>query len=176
MINSSVNARIKAVRKEKGLKQAEFGKLIGLTQGGVSYIEQEGTTITEQNITIICQKFRVRREWLTNGEGEMFNDGEPGIFAEFAKEYQLSLPEQQLTRYLVHLSHAEREQILNLLEHMCQALQEGRRMEQELAAKEGRQMERAELHRQADEALDRAEQRARIHDRIDEGCELAKKR
>lgn len=130
MINSSVNARIKAVRKEKGLKQAEFGKLIGLTQGGVSYIEQEGTTITKQNITIICQKFRVRREWLTNGEGEMFNDGKPGIFAEFAKEYELSLPEQQLTRYLVHLSHVEREQILNLLEHMCQALQEGRSMEQ----------------------------------------------
>ncbi|MBQ6481719.1 MAG: helix-turn-helix domain-containing protein [Anaerolineaceae bacterium] len=130
MKNFSINARIKAVRKKNGLKQAEFGKLIGLTQGGVSYIEQGGNPITEQNIIIICQKFRVRREWLETGEGEMFNDGEPGIFAEFAKVYQLSLPEQHLTRYLVHLSHSEREQILSLLEHMCQALQEGRRLEQ----------------------------------------------
>lgn len=154
MKNFSVNSRIKAVRKNKGLKQAEFGKLIGLTQGGVSYIEHEGNTIAEQNITIICQKFRVRREWLDTGEGEMFNDGEPVIFAEFAKEYELSLPEQQLTRYLVRLSHTEREQILNLLDHMCHALQEGRRMEQEQDGQEIRQTERAELHRQADEAMD----------------------
>lgn len=175
MENSSVNARIKAVRKAKGLKQAEFGKQIGLTQGGVSYIEQEGVTITEQNITIICQIFRVRREWLETGEGEMFNDGEPGIFAEFAKEYQLSLPEQQLTKYLVHLSHAERDQILDLLEHMTEALQEGRRMEQELVAHAGRQTERAELHRQADDAMDRAEAREKIHRQIDAGIDLAEK-
>lgn len=176
MKNFSINSRIKAVRKNNGLKQAEFGKLIGLTQGGVSYIEQEGNTIKEQNITIICQKFRVRREWLETGEGEMFNNWEPGIFAEFAKEYELSLPEQQLTRYLVRLSHTEREQILNLLDHMCHALQEGRCMEQEQDGQEIRQTERAELHRQADEAMDRAEARAKIHDIIDEGCELAKKR
>ena len=175
MKNFSVNSRIKAVRKNKGLKQAEFGKLIGLPQGGVSYIEQEGNTITEQNITIICQKFRVRREWLETGEGEMFNDGKPGIFAEFAKEYELSLPEQQLTRYLVFLSHTEREQILNILEHMTEALQEGRRMEQEQVGQKSHQIDRAELHRQADEAMDRAEARAKIHDIIDECCVLAKK-
>ena len=176
MSNTSINARVKAVRKAKRLKQAEFGAAIGLKQVAISIMEQEGRTVTEQNIAMICQKFHVRREWLETGEGEMFNVGETGIFAEFAKEYQLSLPEQQLTRYLVHLSHAEREQILSLLEHMTQALQEGRRMEQELAAQESRQTELAELHRQADEAMDRAEARAKIHNKIDEGCALAKKR
>lgn len=174
-MEKTINSRVKAVRKAKRMSQAEFGEAIGLKQGAISRIEQDGVPITEQNIAIICKTFRLRREWLETGEGEMFNDGEPGIFAEFAKEYQLSLPEQQLTRYLVHLSHTEREQILNLLEHMCQALQEGRRMEQKLAAQDGRP-QAAELHRQADEAMDRAEARARIHDKIDAGCELAKKR
>lgn len=129
-MEKTINSRVKAIRKAKRMSQAEFGEGIGLKQGAISRIEQDGVPITEQNIAMICQKFRVRREWLETGEGEMCNDGEPGIFAEFTKEYQLSLPEQQLTRYLVHLSHTEREQILNLLEHMCQALQEGRNMEQ----------------------------------------------
>lgn len=126
----SINARIKAVRKAKGLKQASFGATIGLTQGGVSYIEQEGVSITEQNIELICQKFRVRREWLETGEGEMFNTGEPGIFREFAKEYELSLPEQQVAKYLLKLSHAERERILAHLSRIAIALQNGRKMEQ----------------------------------------------
>lgn len=151
-METSINSRIKAVRKAKKMSQAEFGKAICLKQGAISRIEHDGVPITEQNIAIICKTFRVRREWLETGEGEIFNNGEPVIFAEFAKEYQLSLPEQQLTRYLVRLSHTEREQILNLLEHMTEALQEGRRMEQEQAGQESRQTERAELHRQADEA------------------------
>jgi len=175
-MQETINTRIKDLRLTLRYKQSEFGEKIGIKASAVGRMEQEGSSVTEQSIMLICQKFRVRREWLETGEGEMFYYGEPEIFAEFAKEYQLSLPEQQLTRYLVHLSHTEREQILSLLEHMCQALQEGRRMEQELAAQESRHTERAELHRQADEAMDRAEARAKIHDRIDEGCELAKKR
>ena len=174
-MQETINTRIKDLRLALRYKQSEFGEKIGIKASAVGRMEQEGSSVTEQSIMLICQKFRVRREWLETGEGEMFSVGEPGIFAEFAKEYQLSLPEQQLTRYLVHLSHAEREQILSLLEHMCQALQEGRRMEQELAAQDSRP-QAAELHRQADEAMDRAEARARIHDKIDEGCELAKKR
>lgn len=174
-MEKTINCRVKAVRKAKRMSQAEFGEAIGLKQGAISRIEQDGVPITEQNIAIICKTFRVRREWLETGEGEMFNDGEPGIFAEFAKEYQLSLPEQQLTRYLVHLSHAEREQILNLLEHMTAALQEGRRMDQELAAQNGRHTERAELHRQADVSMDEAEARAKVHKQIDAGIDLAEK-
>lgn len=129
MEKNFLNSRIKAVRKAKGLNQASFGKAIGLTQGGVSYIEQEGSTVTEQNIAIICQKFRVNRYWLESGEGEMFNTGEPGIFAEFAKEYELSLPEQQVAKYLLKLSHAERERILTHLSRIALALQEGRKLE-----------------------------------------------
>jgi transcriptional regulator with XRE-family HTH domain len=130
MEKNFLNTRIKAIRKAKGLNQASFGKAIGLTQGGVSYIEQEGSTVTEQNISIICQKFRVNRHWLESGEGEMFNTGEPGIFAEFAKEYELSLPEQQVAKYLLKLSHSERERILAHLSRIAIALQNGRKMEQ----------------------------------------------
>ncbi|MBQ1807974.1 MAG: helix-turn-helix domain-containing protein [Selenomonas sp.] len=128
---TTINARVKAIRKSKRLNQSEFGKIIGLKQGGVSAMEQEGATVTEQNISLICQKFRVSRDWLEKGEGDMFIEGEPGIFREFAKEYQLSIPEQHVAKYLLKLSHTERDQILRHLCRIAAAMQEGRKQERE---------------------------------------------
>ncbi len=139
----SINARVKAIRKAKGLNQAEFGKAISLKQGGVSYIEQEGNTVTEQNISLICQKFRVRREWLVDGEGEMFLSGEPGIFAEFAKEYKLTSQEQEVAKYLLGLSEGERANIMHYLQNIAAAMERGRQADAKAA----------EYHRQLDEAL-----------------------
>ena len=139
----SINARVKAVRKAKGLNQAEFGKVISLKQGGVSYIEQEGNTVTEQNISLICQKFRVSREWLVDGEGEMFVSGEPGIFAEFAREYKLSAQEQEVAKYLLGLSEGERANIMHYLQNIAAAMERGRQADAKAA----------EYHRQLDEAL-----------------------
>lgn len=130
MLLSSINARVKAVRKAKRLNQTEFGEVIGLKQMGVSNMEQEGNTVTKKNIFLICQKFNVSLDWLEKGEGEMFNTGESGIFREFAKKYELSIPEQQVAKYLLKISHAEREHILHHLERIALALREGRKIEQ----------------------------------------------
>ncbi len=143
----SINARVKAIRKAKRLNQTEFGKAIGLKQMGVSNMEQEGGTVTDKNILLICQKFHVSRDWLETGEGEMFLEGEPGIFREFAKEYQLTIPEQQVAKYLLKLSHEERDQILRHLGRIAAALQEGRKMEREAHQK---QLEEKETQNYAD--------------------------
>ena len=128
---TSINARVKAVRTAKRLNQSEFGEAIGLKQVSVSKLEQEGNTVTDKNILLICQKFRVSRDWLEKGEGEMFVIGESGIFREFAKQYQLSIPEQHVAKYLLKLSHAERDQILRYLCRIAAAMQEGRKQERE---------------------------------------------
>ena len=128
-MGQTINARIKAIRKAKKLNQTEFGKAIGLKQMAISNIEQDGGTVTKKNILLICQKFHVSQQWLETGKGEMFLTGEPGIFSEFAKEYELSLPEQQVAKYLLKLSHSERERILTHLSRIALALQEGRKLE-----------------------------------------------
>ncbi len=147
----SINARIKTLRKAQRLSQAEFGENIGLKQVAVSNLEKEGNTVTEQNITLICQRFRVRREWLVDGEGEMFISGEPGIFAEFAKEYKLTSQEQEVAKYLLSLSEGERANIMHYLQNIAAAMERGkhatdidvarrneahRMLDQELAAQE----------------------------------------
>lgn len=139
----SINARIKELRATLRYKQAEFGEQIGVKDGAVWRMEQEGSNVTEQSIMLICQKFRVRREWLVDGEGEMFVSGEPGIFAEFAREYKLSAQEQEVAKYLLGLSEGERANIMRYLQNIAAAMERGRQADAKAA----------EYHRQLDEAL-----------------------
>ena len=139
----SINARIKELRATLRYKQAEFGEQIGVKDGAVWRMEQEGSNVTEQSIMLICQKFRVRREWLVDGEGEMFLSGEPGIFAEFAKEYKLSAQEQEVAKYLLGLSEGERANIMHYLQNIAAAMERGKQADAKAA----------EYHRQLEEAL-----------------------
>lgn len=139
----SINARIKELRATLRYKQAEFGEQIGVKDGAVWRMEQEGSNVTEQSIMLICQKFRVRREWLVDGEGEMFVSGEPGIFAEFAREYKLSAQEQEVAKYLLGLSEGERANILGYLQNIAAAMERGKQADAKAA----------EYHRQLDDAL-----------------------
>ena len=125
MEKNFINAQIKALRKAKRLNQAEFGECIGLKTSAVSKMEQEGSTVTEQNIQMICQKFNVRRAWLVDGEGEMFDSPENSLFANFAKQYNLTPAEQNAARFLLTLSSEERQQILKYVTMLADAIHGG---------------------------------------------------
>ncbi|WP_368044644.1 helix-turn-helix domain-containing protein, partial [Bittarella massiliensis (ex Durand et al. 2017)] len=47
-----MNDRIRQLRKALGLSQQEFAARIGRKQSAVSYLEKNGSTATEQNITL----------------------------------------------------------------------------------------------------------------------------
>lgn len=151
MEKSTINARIETLRKELRLNQAAFGERIGLGGGAIGKMERGGT-VTDQNIKLICEKFRVRREWLVDGEGEMFLSGEPGIFAEFAKEYKLTSQEQEVAKYLLGLSEGERANILGYLQNIAAAMERGKQADAKAA----------EYHRQLDEALAAEKQDAAV--------------
>ena len=112
MEKNFINEQIKTLRKSLKLNQMEFGERIGLKQGAISKIEQGGSAVTEQNIKLICEKFNVRREWLTEGTGEMLQVTEDTLFSAFARRYQLTKAEQNVARYLLQLSTEERQSIL----------------------------------------------------------------
>lgn len=67
-----MNYRIRQLRKALGLSQREFAEQIGLKQNAVSHMEKNGSTVTEQNIKIICAQFSVNEAWLRTGSGDMF--------------------------------------------------------------------------------------------------------
>lgn len=67
-----MNTRIRELRKSLNLSQKEFAGKIGLKQNAISYMEKNGSTVTEQNIKTICSQFDVNEHWLRTGSGEMF--------------------------------------------------------------------------------------------------------
>ena len=69
-----INQRIKELRKNFGLNQKEFGIKLGMSQGGISWMEQSGNTIVDQNKRIICDKFHISMHWLETGEGDMYTE------------------------------------------------------------------------------------------------------
>lgn len=66
-----MNSRIRELRKSLKLSQREFAEKIGLKQNAISYMEKNGSTVTEQNIKTICSQFSVNEDWLRTGSGKM---------------------------------------------------------------------------------------------------------
>ena len=73
-----MNNRIKILRTELGLSQAEFGQKLGVTKAAISRLEHGVNNVTEQMTKSICREFGVNHLWLTTGDGEMFNQSEDG--------------------------------------------------------------------------------------------------
>ena len=71
-----MNSRIRELRKILNLNQKDFAQKIGLKQGAISYMEKNGSTITEQNIKNICSQFNVNEKWLRIGFGDIFIENE----------------------------------------------------------------------------------------------------
>lgn len=177
MEKNFINTQIKKLRKALKLNQAEFGERIGLKNGAISKMEQAGSTVTDQNIKLICEKFNVRREWLVNGTGEMLQETEDALFASFVERYNLNEDEQVLARYLLNLNAEERQGLITLVDAVSEMLRKKRERQaaaapgsftaEELAvyekvkaAKEqqnSQDPERAALHQELDEALDEKE-------------------
>ena len=69
----SINERVKHFRKDiLKISQARFADRLGMKQTGISYMEREGSTVTDQTIKSICLLYHVNEDWLRNGTGEMF--------------------------------------------------------------------------------------------------------
>ena len=142
MEKNFINARIKSLRKHLKLTQSAFGERLALKNSAISEMEKDGGIISERNITLICEKYNVSREWLTDGTGEMFSVTEDSIFARFAKENNLNEDEQVAARYILRLTPEQRAAVLR---HV-------RELAAELAAKDAA---REKLHRQLDEELEK---------------------
>lgn len=68
----TMNSRLYKVRKVLKMSQVEFGREIGVSGAAISRIEKGERGLTEQMLKSVCREYHVRREWLTEGTGEMF--------------------------------------------------------------------------------------------------------
>jgi transcriptional regulator with XRE-family HTH domain len=66
----TISERIRSLRKEKGLNQAELGEKTGITRRSISTIENGETDPSAKQITAISDFFNVSTEYLLNGKEE----------------------------------------------------------------------------------------------------------
>ena len=97
----TINDRIRFFRKEiKQINQKQFADCLGLTQSGVSYMEQNGSTVSDSSIKTICSVYNVSEEWLREGKGEMFVQRTRNqVITDFAGDL-INEPESFRTRFI----------------------------------------------------------------------------
>lgn len=92
----SVNQRLRQVRKHFNMQQSDFAKRLGLSQAGVSWLEQDGNTVSEQIIRLLHLDFHVSEEWLRTGEGPMFSAEDDSPLEKLCREYAVSDCERKI--------------------------------------------------------------------------------
>ena len=111
-----INQRIKDLRKNLGLNQKDFGIKLGMSQGAISWMEQSGNTIIDQNKRIICDTFHVSMRWLETGEGEMYTSDAPSdIFDSMREELNLSIVEENILRKYFQLEAGSRQAVADFI-------------------------------------------------------------
>lgn len=118
----TVNQRIKKLRKSLGMNQGEFGQKIGMGQAGISKIEQDGSTVIDQNIRLICQTFHVSEQWLRTGAGPMESDDVSTMLARLQEEMDLTDLEMRLLQTYFSFSAEERQTFLAMAQKFAARL------------------------------------------------------
>jgi transcriptional regulator with XRE-family HTH domain len=76
---TTLQERLKALRKSLNLTQGAFGETLGLKDSVISRIESAQIPLTDKNIELICLKHNVNKTWLLTGKGDMFKERMPDV-------------------------------------------------------------------------------------------------
>ena len=63
--------RISLIIKKRNVSKSEFAREIKVAPASVTQMCSGRINPSNQTIELICQKFRIREEWLRTGEGDM---------------------------------------------------------------------------------------------------------
>lgn len=128
--------RIKELRKALQLTQEEFGEEIGVTKLTILRWERDNK-VPEASLRLICRVFRVRRNWLETGEGEMFQtvaphtsgeDGDASYSSPYGYALQQGFPVEFATLFarLCELSSEEKKSLGGLIAKVISPSPSGR--------------------------------------------------
>lgn len=109
----SINERIKFIRKDKNLNQKQFASLLGITQSGVSYMEQDGSNVSDSSIKTICSILGLSEDWLRYGTEPMYTKNDTFSLDSFLKSRNATELEIEIIKAYFDLSQDIREAVIN---------------------------------------------------------------
>lgn len=113
----TIGERIGMLIEEKGMKRTEFAAVLKIDQSYVTKLTKGANAPSNALIENICRKFGVRREWLENGEGEMFACRNSAILEQLAQEYQLDGKARRLVENFLSLTPENRAMVIAAFEN-----------------------------------------------------------
>lgn len=148
----TINERIKELRKGKGLTQVEFGERIGLKKSAANKLEQDGATVIDQNIRLICDTFHVRERWLRTGEGEKDAGSDDELWKKIREKFFLHGFSEEIARAWFELDDEKREDVARKVEAVASTLKA--HMKEGKSAEDARKEYEAQKHAELDVALE----------------------
>lgn len=118
-----ISVRIRIIRKQEGMTQAEFAEKLGTSRANIAGYEAGTREPSGAVKTLICEIFQVSKDWLENGEGEMYHKKtRHQAVSEFTEKY-FNGPNDLCTHVVEVLSlfspdtWAELDRIIRAVEH-----------------------------------------------------------
>jgi len=74
-----IGERVRKLRSQLKISQQQFSRCIFISQSLLADIELGKQGVNDRIIHLISTEFNVNKNWLTNGEGSMFNSEMPDI-------------------------------------------------------------------------------------------------
>ena len=120
----TINERIKMFRKSKKLSQKQFALSLGVTQSGVSYMEQDGSTVSDASIKTICSVYGLNEEWLRSGTEPMVDQSDTFSLDQYLQEKGCSALEISVVKSYFQLDSKTRQAVFDFFRSRLDAAKE----------------------------------------------------
>lgn len=161
---TTLNERIREVRKYLGLSQKDFAEKVGISQRSVSWGEQPGNNVPDSTIKSLCIVFRISEAWLRTGEGEMLEQPETFSLDQYLKERGCTALEMEIVKAYFELDMDTRQKVFDHFQARLSAAKEqltaAADAGQQQEAKAPQEMTVAELHAELDRQIAEEKKRA----------------
>lgn len=104
----TIGERIKLIRKDAGLTQAQFAEKLGTTQNVITNYERNSRNPSGPAINNICREFNISEDWLRTGEGDMYKPEPSSPLGDLVNVYNLDEFDQSLVMEYLKLSAEHR--------------------------------------------------------------------
>ena len=121
-----IDTRLKELREVLDLTQREFADQLFISRNTLAMYETGKCHPSQAVLSLICKTFHVSRDWLIDGNGEMFEQVTSVEIQAVADKYQLSPEIQTFIKKLVTLPFKEQAVISKLISDTAEEIKKNR--------------------------------------------------
>ena len=111
--------RIRQIRKDTNLNMEQFADRLGVTTSTVSMIESGKRNPSAPTIRAICREFHVNKEWLLNGNGDMYVANRFDKLDALCDEYHLDDAGKLMIQKFIELPPEDRAVIIKYVQSVA---------------------------------------------------------